>query len=159
MGGTRGIRRAARALVMDEQHRVLLVRLEFATWQGWVLPGGGIEGDEDEVATVRRELAEEVGLVDVDLLGPIWERTVMFADPIAYDGQVDRIWFVRCASFDPTPALPWDALNAEGMTDLRWWTRHEIAASAETFAPRRLAMLLGDLVEQGLPATVIDVGE
>lgn len=159
MADLRGVRRAARALVMDEQHRVLLVRLEFATWQGWVLPGGGVEDGEDEVTTIRRELAEEVGLVDVDLIGPIWERTVLFADPIAYEGQADRIWFVRCASFDPTPALPWDVLNAEGMTDLRWWTRDEIAASKEMFAPRRLATLLGDLVERGLPSTIVDVGE
>lgn len=154
-----GIRQAARALVMDDRHRVLLVRLEFPTWHGWVLPGGGIEEGEDAVATIRRELAEEVGLVDVELIGPIWERTVLFAEPIAFDGQTDRIWFVRCASFDPTPALPWDVLNAEGMTDLRWWTRDEIAASIDTFAPRRLAMLLGGLVENRLPSTLVDVGE
>jgi 8-oxo-dGTP pyrophosphatase MutT (NUDIX family) len=109
--------------------------LELPTWQGWVLPGGGIEDGEDELAAIRRELAEEVGLVGADLVGPIWERTVRFRDPVIADGQTDRIWFVRCAPFDPTPVLPWDVLRAEGMTDLRWWTRDGIAASAETFAP------------------------
>jgi 8-oxo-dGTP pyrophosphatase MutT (NUDIX family) len=155
----RGIRRAARALVVDEAHRALLVRLQFPTWQGWVLPGGGIEDGEDELVAIRRELAEETGLIDAELIGPIWERTVLFSDPVAFDGQTDRIWFVRCASFDPTPALPWDALRAEGMTDLRWWTREEIAASSETFAPGRLASLLHDLIENGLPASMVDVGE
>lgn len=145
--------------MLDDAHRTLLARLEFPTWQGWVLPGGGIEDGEDELVAIRRELAEEIGLVDADLVGPIWERTVMFSDPVAFDGQTDRIWFVRCASFDPTPALTWDVLNAEGMTDLRWWTRAEIAASSETFAPRRLAALLDDLVENGLPPTIVDVGE
>jgi len=159
MGSTRGIRRAARALVVDEQHRVLLVRLEFPTWQGWVLPGGGVEDGEDEVAAIRRELAEEVGLLDIDLDGPIWERTVLFADPVAFDGQTDRIWFVRCASFEPVPALPWEVLNAEGMTSLRWWTPDEIAASADTFAPRRLGTLLRNLIQSGLPSTIVDVGE
>lgn len=144
---------------MDEAHRALLVRLQFPTWQGWVLPGGGIEDGEDELVAIRRELAEETGLIDAELIGPIWERTVLFSDPVAFDGQTDRIWFVRCASFDPTPALPWDALRAEGMTDLRWWTREEIAASSETFAPGRLASLLHDLIENGLPASMVDVGE
>lgn len=155
----RRIRRAARALVVDEQHRALLARLEFPMWQGWVLPGGGIEDGEDEVVAIRRELAEEIGLADADLVGPIWERTVLFSDPVSFDGQTDRIWFVRCAFFHPTPALPWDVLNGEGMTDLRWWTRDEIATSGETFAPRRLASLLHDLIENGLPATIVDVGE
>ncbi len=144
---------------MDEAHRALLVRLELPAWQGWVLPGGGIEDGEDELVAIRRELAEEVGLVDADLVGPIWERTIRFSDPTTWDGQTDRIWFVRCASFDPTPALPWDVLRAEGMTDLRWWTSDEIAASGETFAPRRLASLLDALLEDGPPATIIDVGD
>ena len=144
--------------MVDEAHRALLVRLELPAWHGWVLPGGGIEDGEDELVAIRRELSEEVGLVDADLVGPIWERTVLFSDRTTWDGQTDRIWFVRCASFDPTPVLPWEALRAEGMTDLRWWTISEIAASDETFAPQRLATLLHDLIEHGPPTTIVDVG-
>lgn len=153
------IRRAARAVVLDDEHRVLLVRLEFPRWGGWVLPGGGIEDDEHELVAIRRELAEETGLVDPELVGPIWERTVLFEDPVHFDGQTDRIWFVRCASFDPAPQLPWERLHGEGMRAIRWWTLDELAACTEILAPSRLHALLTQLIADGAPATVIDVGD
>src|SRR5688500_11681518 len=127
MTGEPPLRRAARALVLDDADRVLLVRLEFPTWAGWVLPGGGIEDGEDELVAIRRELAEETGLVDAELVGPIWERTVLFSDPVVWDGQTDRIYFVRSAAFEPAPELAWDRLRAEGMTDMRWWSLDELA--------------------------------
>jgi 8-oxo-dGTP diphosphatase len=153
------IRRAVRALVIDDDHRVLLVRLEFPHWIGWALPGGGVENGEDDGDAIRRELAEEVGLVDPELAGPIWERTVAFTEPVVYDAQAERIYFVRCAGFDPAPQLSWDLLRAEGVRDVRWWTRDELAACTELVAPSRLSHLLDDLIAAGLPASVIDVGE
>lgn len=154
------LRQAVRALVVDPDDRILLVR--FGPPNGahvWALPGGGIEPDEDEAAALRRELAEEAGLVDAAIAGPIWERTHLFPDPRAFDGQAERIYFVRCARFDPVPQLSWDALRAEGMTDLRWWGRPELDAAEERFVPRRLPELLAELLGSGLPATMIDVGE
>ena len=40
------IREAVRALVIDPDHRVLLVRFEFPTATRWALPGGGLEPGE-----------------------------------------------------------------------------------------------------------------
>ena len=57
------IREAARALVLDPDDRVLLVRFEFpVTGTRWALPGGGLEPGETHVEALRRELVEEVGL-------------------------------------------------------------------------------------------------
>jgi ADP-ribose pyrophosphatase YjhB (NUDIX family) len=43
------IREAVRAVVLDPDDRVLLVRLEFPHWTGWAMPGGGVdEGETDE---------------------------------------------------------------------------------------------------------------
>jgi ADP-ribose pyrophosphatase YjhB (NUDIX family) len=154
------LRQAVRAVIVDPAERVLLVRFRFGDGASvWALPGGGVEPDEDEVDALRRELAEEVGLVDVDFVGPIWHRTHMFRDPVRFDGQAERIYFVRSAAFDPQPHMTWDELRAEGMVDLRWWTIPELVATVETLVPARLAALMGDLVAGSVPTVAIDVGE
>lgn len=154
------IRRAVRALVIDPADRLLLVRFgEPARHVWWAMPGGGVESGEDEVDALRRELAEEVGLVDVDLAGPIWERTHLWEGHPRFAGQAERMWFVRCATFDPAPQMSWDQLNAEGMTGIRWWTTGELAAAIDTdFSPTRLPTLFAGIVADGPPTTVIDVG-
>ena len=68
------IREAVRAVVLDPNDRVLLVRLEFRHWTGWAMPGGGVdEGETDEIA-LRRELAEEAGPEGFDLGSSVWTR-------------------------------------------------------------------------------------
>ncbi|MDR8407815.1 NUDIX hydrolase [Nonomuraea sp. 3-1Str] len=55
--------RAAIAVVVDEQDRVLLMwrhRFVFDRW-GWELPGGLVEAGEDPMATAVREVEEETG--------------------------------------------------------------------------------------------------
>lgn len=50
-----------RALVVDEEQRVLLVRHSYR--DGWFLPGGGVKTEESLVDAIARELREETGLV------------------------------------------------------------------------------------------------
>ena len=56
------IRPAARAIVLDPDDRILLVRFQFPHGTFWATPGGGIEPGETPEEAVRRELAEEAGL-------------------------------------------------------------------------------------------------
>jgi 8-oxo-dGTP pyrophosphatase MutT (NUDIX family) len=153
------VRHAVRAVVVDHDFNTLLVHLRFSKWAGWVLPGGGLLDGEEDAAGIRRELAEELGLTGVDLRGPIWERTVRFSDPVDYDAQAERIYFVQCAPFTPAPHLSWEQLRAEGVTDVRWWTQQELNECTEVLAPSRLAVLLRALMSEGLPSGVVDVGE
>src|SRR4051794_19103724 len=72
--GALNLREAVRALLLDDDGHVLLVRYEFPTATVWGLPGGGLEPGEDDIAGLRRELEEELGLTDV-VIGPqIWRR-------------------------------------------------------------------------------------
>ncbi len=153
------IREAARAVVLDPDDRILLVRFEFPAKALWALPGGGVERGESHEDALRRELAEEAGLVDAAIGPGIWERLhiVPFIGG-RWDGQRERHFLVRAAAFEPAPRLSWEQLNGEYMFAIRWWTLDELERAEEVFAPRRLPELVRDLVVNGPPASPIDVG-
>lgn len=52
-------RQAARAVVIDEQGRVALLLVNKYSYHK--LPGGGVEGGEDMMMALKRELREEIG--------------------------------------------------------------------------------------------------
>jgi hypothetical protein len=54
--------------------------------------------------------------------------------------------------------LTWTELNAEYVTDVRWWTLEELETFAGQFAPRRLPLLVRRLIQEGPPSEPIDVG-
>jgi 8-oxo-dGTP diphosphatase len=156
------IRESVRALLLDPDDRVLLVRFEFPTATVWGLPGGGLQPGEAPHDALRRELAEEVGLDD-PLIGPaVWQRLHLVTfqhDAGHWDGQRDLVHLVRTRPFDPRPQLTWEQLNSERVHELRWWTLAEIQHSHERFAPRRLAFHLEQLIADGPPAHPVDTGE
>ncbi len=153
------LRRATRAVVLDEADRGLLVRFDFGDRVVWATPGGGIEEGETDEQAIRRELEEEAGLVDFDLGPLVWIRTHHV--PLSggrWDGQTERYYLVHTAPFEPAPKLSWDELRAEGMTAVRWWTPAELEATNAVFAPSRLPFLLRELILHGPPAEPVDVG-
>lgn len=153
------LRKAARAVVLDPDDRILLVRFQFPDRVVWATPGGGIHDGETDEAAIRRELAEEAGLGAFELGPQIWTRThnVPFGGG-RWDGQTERIYLVRVPCFEPAPMLSWDELRAEGMTAIRWWTPNELETADARFAPRRLPALVRTLLADGPPAEPIDVG-
>ncbi len=158
MSGLR-IRPAARAIVLDPDDRVLLVRFQFPHGGFWATPGGGIEPGESPEQAVRRELAEEAGLASVEIGPVVWTRLhiVPFIGG-RWDGQRELYHLVRTPPFTPEPTLSWEQLNAEYVFELRWWTQAQLDEAAETFAPRRLAELLRSLLRDGPPPEPIDAG-
>jgi 8-oxo-dGTP pyrophosphatase MutT (NUDIX family) len=156
------IRPSARAVVLDPDDRILLVRFEFPRGTVWATPGGGQEPGEDDEATLRREFDEELGLHDFEIGPHIWTRTHVIPFPDgSWDGQREHIYLVRTPWFVPAPGLTWEQLRAERVHELRWWTLPdllEIAGAGAWFAPRRLPMLLTELLADGPPALPLDVG-
>ena len=143
---------------MDDDDRVLLMHFQFPEWTLWATPGGGVEPGESLEVAIRRELKEEVGLVDVELGPVIWERTHEF-EFAEYSGQHEKFFLVHTSTDVIAPTFSKQELLAERLTGSRWWTVREIReASDEQFAPRRLAALLETLLKNGPPETVIDTG-
>lgn len=152
------LRVATRAIVLDEADRVLLVRAA-GSRVFWLTTGGGMEEGETDEEALRRELHEEAGLVGFALGPLVWTRTVVQQlDGGRWDGQTERFYLVRVSSFEPVPGLPWEELRREGMDAVRWWTLDELEAAETLFSPRRLPLLLRELVLQGPPAEPVDVG-
>lgn len=159
---TKNLRDAVRAIVLDDQDRVLLVRARSDFERGrelWLTTGGGREEGESDEQAVRRELYEEAGLAAF-VVGPlVWTRTVI--QPLEggrWDGQTERYYLVRTPAFEPLPGLSWHELRREGMDAVRWWTLEELEAAEALFSPRRLPLLLRELVLHGPPAEPLDVG-
>ncbi|MFE7134409.1 NUDIX hydrolase [Streptomyces sp. NPDC057638] len=158
------LRHSVRAIVLDEDDRVLLCRFAIPEPAGtvvWAAPGGGIEPGESPLAALRRELKEEVGL-DLTTDPPhVWHREVVAAGHVAgYDGAVHDYFLVRTAAFTPRGTLSDDQLAAENISGLRWWHPSEIAAYTGTdlFAPRDLATPLRELLTSGVPARPVRLG-
>ena len=155
------IRQAARAVLLDPDDRILLVRFEFPTRTVWATPGGGIEPGETAEDAIRRELEEEAGLTGFELGPVVWTRLhiIPFIGG-SWDGQQEQYHLVRVPTFEPQPRLTWEQLNAEYVFGMRWWTGAELqeAEGQTTFAPRRLPELLRSLLRDGPPPEPIDAG-
>lgn len=121
-------RRAVRVVVLDAEHRVLLLR-----WRDpgdplhvvWEPPGGGIDPGETEEAAAVREVAEETGLAVTVTPG---RRVVVHRD----------VWWNRRRLVGPEPFVAATLVSPEraplalmpdevgALLDTRWLTWPEI---------------------------------
>ncbi len=155
------LRRAARAVVLDPDDRILLVRFEFPERAVWATPGGGLDDGETYEEAIVRELEEETGVTALELGPWIWTRTHVFPfESGLWDGQLERYVLVRTHAFQPVPYFSVEQLAAEYVTGMRWWRQEELVAAGDEviFAPRRLPELVAALVRDGPPAEPLDVG-
>ena len=153
-------RRTARVLVVDTDGRMLLFSdsdpgLPGRRW--WITPGGGVEPGESDLEAAVREVHEETGLViaEGDLVGPLARRHVVhgYTDVVV---EQDEVFFgVTVAPFevDVSAHTEEERLN---MTEHRWWSREDLAATTETIWPAVL-LDLWDRMSPGVP--VVDLGD
>jgi len=130
-------RAAVRAVVVDAERRVLLVQYEneLRDDRWWGTPGGGKDPGETDEEALRRELREELGLLEYDL-GPLaWKHARTFAYRRRLYFQSNHVYLVRVTSHDPRPTID---VEAEGVVGMRWWTLDELETTDERLAPTAL---------------------
>jgi double-stranded uracil-DNA glycosylase len=135
-------REAVRALVVDADRRVLLMRWENPAGVWWITPGGGRLEGETEEENLRRELAEEIGLREFSVGPLVWERTHAIPWGTHLVRQHERFYLVRVERHEVAPAVD---LAEENVTGHRWWTLAELEAADERISPPELAALVRSL--------------
>ncbi len=152
---TPNLRPAVRGLMIDPRDRVLLVRLWFPDWTGWVLPGGGKQEGEDDRRALRRELIEETGVPDVFMGPPLWTRRMLWGTDhrSRWDGQLETVYLVPCRHFEIAPTMTEAELEEEGLVEHRWWSAEELAVTEDDVRPIALPRLVREILEFGAPAT------
>ena len=138
------VRQAGRVVLLDPDHRVLLMRYDDGPPNGvhWSTPGGGLNPGEDYAAGARRELAEETGWHDIELADEIFRRShvMEYADVIVR--QAERFFLARTGQ--PGRAITGvGAMHAaDGIAAWRWWSLAELDATEEAIWPAELPDLV-----------------
>ncbi|MFD8423537.1 NUDIX hydrolase [Streptomyces sp. NPDC059466] len=140
------LREAARAILLDADDRVLLLRYD-ENGGFWATPGGSLEPGEDDSTATLRELQEELGIDGraVELGVQLAERTkdhLVGGHPVR---QVEK-YFLACAS--TTAVDPSRATQPDNICEYRWWTLSDLGHTKETVYPDGLADLVA-LVSDG----------
>jgi len=104
---SRGLTLGVRALVLDAQGRVFLIKHTYTA--GWQLPGGGVEAGETLLEALTRELREEG---NIELTGPPKLHGVFFHPCFSLRDHVTV--YVARDFRQPSPPVPNREIAAHG---------------------------------------------
>lgn len=162
-------RQAARAVVLDDRDRVLLIRARdpFSPAKGewWELPGGGMEPGEESAAAAAREVREETGLAGVEMGPCVWRHDARFIFAGIRFDQLEHIHVARWrGAGDELPYAPdgLEMIEAMAFSGVGWWTAVDLAdlqRSGGRVIPPWLPQQLPLFLAEGVPAEPRHLGE
>lgn len=101
---------SVKALIQDEEGRVLVVKED---QDAWSLPGGGLEHGEDPVDGVLRELSEELGIRHANVKSIARTKT-FYLESI----QTWLMWVVYATEIDNDDFTYGDGVTAAAFVDI-----------------------------------------
>ena len=136
----------ARAIVLDSEKRVLMVRQYHEERDIWMVPGGGIEDGENAEQAAVREVKEETGL-DIKILRLLWhveevseKRGQRFVNFFLAEVKGGVLGLGKDPERDE---------NGQVLREMRFMTREEIER-VETLYPEYLRKELWDILSGDL---------
>lgn len=154
------IRCSARAVLLDEMNRVLLIKFLFNEIRGrkilWVTPGGGLEEEESYKDCVIREVFEETG-IKLKRIGPwIWTREVVFKGEEDSFISYER-YFLVCVNNSNISLSGLSKKEQQSFYDIKWWSIRELMDSDEHFGPPDIGKLVFNIVNGEIPKKPIRI--
>lgn len=142
-------RKAARLLVIDPSHNVLLFKFRhkdgaLAGKNYWATPGGGVEDGETFYAAAIRELREETGIQANTVVGPVAERRFSMLLPCGETVFAVELYFVAHTESQVLSRAEWTLHETQVMADHQWWSAPELRSTGETVWPEALVEMLVD---------------
>ena len=135
-----------RAIVLDEEQRMLLVRQRHDDKDIWMVPGGGIEEGENAAEAAIREVQEETGL-QIGIDGLLWH-----VEEVSGRGQRFVNFFLGHVTGDMQKlALGWDPELSEDdqvLREVRFLDRTQVA-QLEVLYPEYLKDEFWQLLDSG----------
>lgn len=146
-------RRAVRALILTPERETLLFRLRppGETKCFWIAPGGGLDQGETIEDGLKRELREELGLVEFRIGALVWCRHHTFDWGARRISQREEYRIVEVARFDPVMT---DEVEAQNVVEHRWWPVAELDRVQEPLTPLSLPAILARYLADGAPDPV-----
>jgi len=163
--GPMRVRRSARLVLLDDEDRILMFKVEDASVFRpgrprpsifWITPGGAVEDGESDEEAVRRELWEETGIADIEI-GPL----VAICEPVlSWAGELiqahDRFYLTRLSG--PVVTLAnMSQFEQDTYRDHRWWSIEELRSTDERIIPRDLCDVVARIVDGDLPTEPIQL--
>lgn len=162
-------RQAARAVVLDQQDRVLLIKARdpFSPAKGewWELPGGGMEPGEESAVAAAREVHEETGLSGVEVGPCVWQHDARFTFAGMSFDQLEHIHVARWrGAGEQEPYRPGglELLEAMAFSGFEWWATLDLVdlqRQGAKIIPPWLPEQLPRYLRDGPPAEPIHLGQ
>jgi 8-oxo-dGTP pyrophosphatase MutT (NUDIX family) len=149
-------RRAVRAILLTPEADVLLMRIHppHSRVHFWITPGGGLQPGESVDGGLRRELREELGLLEFQRGPLVWRRHHIFDWGDRRISQEEEYYIVLTPRFVPAMS---DEVEARLLHSFRWWPVAALAACEEALTPRSLGKIVTDYLEVGPPLGPLEV--